>query len=49
MSTATDGRASRPTPATVTLDDYLRALYPPETPGDLLAYVKEPFTRRFGA
>ena len=31
-----------------TLLDYLRALYPPGTPGDLLAYVKEPFIRRFG-
>jgi hypothetical protein len=28
--------------------DYLDALYPPGTPGDLLAYVKEPFLRRFG-
>ena len=33
-------------PATVTLDDYLAALYPPDTPGELLAYVKKPFTRR---
>jgi hypothetical protein len=31
-----------------TLLDYLRALYSSGTPGDLLAYVKEPFFRRFG-
>ncbi len=30
------------------LRDHLDALYPPSTPGDLLAYVKEPFIRRFG-
>jgi hypothetical protein len=30
------------------LRDYLDALYPPGTPGDLLAYVKQPFIRRFG-
>ena len=34
--------------ATVTLLDYLAALYPPGTPGELLAYVKKPFARRFG-
>jgi hypothetical protein len=32
----------------VTLDAYLAALYPARTPGDLLAYVKEPFCRRWG-
>ena len=31
-----------------TLRDHLDALYPPGTPGELLAYVKQPFTRRFG-
>ncbi|MGA2259625.1 MAG: hypothetical protein ABSG53_33530, partial [Thermoguttaceae bacterium] len=31
-----------------TLHDYLDALYPPGTPGELLAYVKKPFNRRFG-
>jgi hypothetical protein len=31
-----------------TLRDYLDALYPPGTPGELLAYSKKPFTRRFG-
>ncbi len=34
---------------TAELLEYLRALYPPDTQGDLLAYVKEPFARRFGA
>lgn len=33
---------------TPTLLDYLHAIYPSNTPGELLAYVKEPFTRRFG-
>ena len=28
--------------------DYLHALYPPGTPGDLLAYVKKTSARRFG-
>jgi hypothetical protein len=32
----------------VTLDDYLDALYPTGTPGDLLAYCKNPFCRRWG-
>ncbi|MGO9109667.1 MAG: hypothetical protein ACLP9L_10575 [Thermoguttaceae bacterium] len=31
-----------------TLPDYLNALYPGWTPGALLAYVKDPFIRRFG-
>jgi hypothetical protein len=30
----------------VTLEQYLAALYPPDTPGDVLAYVKKPFVRR---
>lgn len=34
--------------STITLAEYLAALYPPWTPGALLAYVKEPFIRRFG-
>jgi hypothetical protein len=34
--------------AAVTLEQYLASLYPPGTPGELLAYVKEPFCRRFG-
>jgi len=33
---------------TLTLDEYLRTLYPAGTPGELLAYVKRPFVRRFG-
>ncbi len=33
---------------TFTTLDYLQALYQAWTPGALLAYVKEPFTRRFG-
>jgi hypothetical protein len=32
----------------VTLGQHLAALYPPGTPGELLAYVKKPFRRRFG-
>jgi hypothetical protein len=36
------------TAATITTLDYLRALYPPGTPGELLAYCKKPFIRRFG-
>jgi len=32
----------------LTLDRYLDALYPPGTPGELLANVKRPFVRRFG-
>ncbi|MEI8376804.1 MAG: hypothetical protein WCJ35_28650, partial [Planctomycetota bacterium] len=33
----------------VVLADYLSALYPAGTTGELLAYVKEPFIRRFGS
>jgi len=32
----------------IELDRYLDALYPAGTPGELLAYVKRPFLRRFG-
>ncbi len=32
----------------LSLGQYLRALYPAGTPGELLAYVKGPFVRRFG-
>ncbi len=33
---------------TATTLDHLQALYPPGTPGEVLAYVKNPFCRRFG-
>jgi hypothetical protein len=32
----------------ITTLDYLQALYPSGTPGELLAYCKKPFIRRFG-
>jgi hypothetical protein len=51
MSSATTAPAEQAdvaaTPA-VTLPQYLAALYPAGTPGDLLAYSKDPFARRFG-
>ena len=34
--------------ASAKLEEYLASLYPTATPGDLLAYVKQPFCRRFG-
>ncbi len=46
MTTAATATSRTPD---VGLEEYLAALYPPATPGDLLAYVKKPFRRRFGA
>lgn len=34
--------------STMSLENYLATLYPPDTPGELLVYVKEPFCRLFG-
>lgn len=41
-----DGPCVSTVPATTL--DYLQALYPPGTPGNLLAYVKDPFSRYVG-
>ena len=35
-------------PRQIGMAEYLRCLYPPGTKGELVAYVKEPFLRRFG-
>ncbi len=48
MSTSSENTALQQSTRRQKLLRYLQALYPPGTPGELLAYVKYPFQRVFG-